>query len=97
MLCFNVGFEIEPHTFAVGLDTDDMVLSVDFGTLTVLDPADAETYKGAYTVDPEFEAQTLATKDKRMSDNVTVNAIEVQRVSNTAGGRTVYIGGLIDG
>lgn len=97
MLCFDVGFEIEPHEYVIELETDDMLLNVDFGTLTVLDPADAETYKGAYTVDPDFTTQTLATKYKRMQDDVTINAIEVQRVSNTAGGRTVYIGGLIDG
>ncbi len=95
MLCFDVGFEIEPREYVIGFETDDVLLNVDFGTLTVLDPADAETYKGAYIVDPDFTTQTLATKYKRMSDDVTVNAIEVQRVSNTAGGRTVYIGGII--
>ena len=55
-----------------------------------------ETYDGNYSVDPNFEVQTLATKKKVMRDNVTVNAIEVQRVSNLSGGTTVYIGGLFN-
>ena len=53
-------------------------------------------YEGEYEVDPMFTKQTLATKDLRMTDDVTVNAIEVQTVSNPSGGNTVYIGGLIN-
>lgn len=57
----------------------------------------ADPYIGAYTVDPKFYEQTLETASKIMRDDVTVHAIEVQRVSNPAGGRTVYIGGVING
>ena len=53
-------------------------------------------YTGAYDVDPQFIEQTLDTKDKRMADDVTVRPIEVQRVSNDYG-KTVYIGGIING
>lgn len=49
-------------------------------------------YDGAYTVDPEFTAQTLPTEGKRMAQDVTVNAIYVGDTSNPAGGVTVYIG-----
>ena len=70
---------------------------IDFGTLHEIPPSDIEVYDGAYTVDPDFERHVLGTKSKLMRDDVTIEPIEVQRVSNMAGGRTVYIGGLING
>ena len=70
---------------------------IDFGTLHEIPPSDIDTYDGAYTVDPDFTQRVLRTKSKLMRDDVTIEPIEVQRVSNAAGGRTVYIGGLIDG
>ena len=54
-------------------------------------------YEGPYTLDPDFDGVTLPTKNKTMRDDVTVNPIEVARVSNSAGGTTIYIGGIIDG
>ena len=53
-------------------------------------------YEGEYIVDPSFDEQILETKDKKMTDDVTVNAIMVNTVSNPAGGNTVYIGGIIN-
>lgn len=52
-------------------------------------------YDGSYTIDPRFSAQELETADKVMGENLVVNAIEVSRTTNTAGGKTVYIGGII--
>ena len=49
-------------------------------------------YDGAYVVDPRKVAQVLETKDKSMSDDVTINAIFYSEVSNPAGGDTCYIG-----
>ena len=51
------------------------------------------TYEGPYTVNPMFIQQVLETQNKTMADDVTVHAIEVSRVSNPAGGNTIYIGG----
>lgn len=84
-----VDFERPPCEFGEG-----------FGATVIIDrpvAVDAPTYTGAYEVDPKFTEKVLPTKNHLMQDDVTVNAIEVQRVSNTAGGRTVYIGGLING
>ena len=50
-----------------------------------------EAYDGPYSVTPSVESKTLATKDKLMTDDVTVLAVPVYRVSNTSGGTTVYI------
>ena len=42
-------------------------------------------------------AQELATKDRLLKDNVTVDPIAVARVENPAGGKTIFIGGIFDG
>ena len=53
-----------------------------------------DPYTGAYNVKPDFYGTTLETESKFMTDDVTVEPIEVARVSNTSGGTTVYIGGV---
>ena len=53
-------------------------------------------YTGEYTVEPNFETQELETQNKVLRQNVFVNPIRVERVSNPYG-TTVYIGGIIDG
>lgn len=55
----------------------------------------AKLYEGDYEVKPDFDGRTLHTNDRLMLDDVTVHPIEVQRVSNDKGGKTVYIGGII--
>lgn len=56
-----------------------------------------EPYTGDYVVDPSFVKSTLPTKDKLLLEDVTVNPIEVARVSNPSGGKTIYIGGITNG
>lgn len=73
---------------------EDLV-EVSVGSETVV--MAGEVYPGPYTVDPDFVGVTLPTREKNMREDITVNAIEVQRVSNPTGGKTVYIGGIIDG
>lgn len=62
--------------------------------IQIISQIDVETYDGGYEVKPNFEIQTLPTAHKYMAKNVTVDAIEVSRVSNPYGGSTVYIGGI---
>lgn len=54
-----------------------------------------EYYDGSYEVNPDFNGTTLQTAGKAMRNNVNVNPIQVENVSNPQGGRTVYIGGII--
>ena len=82
---------------AVKFTLDNNSFVVDFGPLFEISGSDIEIYRGDYIVEPDFTELVLATKNKMLMDNVKVSAIEVQRVSNTSGGRTVYIGGLING
>ena len=49
-------------------------------------------YEGIYVIRPALSSQMMATKDKTMTDNVTVEEIPIESVSNTAGGNTVIIG-----
>lgn len=67
--------------------------SVNCMIVTEISHTGGTPYEGTYVVDPTFEQQTLQTTDKYLADDVTVNAINVVRVSNEAGGKTVYIGG----
>lgn len=55
-------------------------------------PVGYVNYAGSYETTPKVEKQTLPTKDKYMTDNVTIQAIPCFDVSNEAGGSTVYIG-----
>ena len=81
--------------FKVGFSESSRTFTVDFGITSYKQEYSA--YEGDYVVKPKFEEQTLPTRQKVMGDDVTVNAIEVSRVTNQRGGKTVYIGGLING
>lgn len=94
MINIAVDFEMI-NRMAVDFALDPATMAVYFGEIVPI--GDIPAYTGTYNVDPKFTAQKLATNGKKMLDDVTVEAIEVQRVSNTSGGRTVYIGGLING
>lgn len=50
-----------------------------------------QPYGGPYEVTPTVDEQTLATKDKRMTDDLTVTAIPIYCVGNISGGSTFYI------
>lgn len=76
--------------------TQKTALSVAFD-VTIREGGGGEPYDGPYTVTPDFETQELATKDKILKDNVTVDPIAVARVENPAGGKTIFIGGIFNG
>lgn len=65
------------------------------GGLSIPTYVDVDLYDGDYIVAPDFDGKTLPTTNKTLIQDVTVKPIEVQVVSNTAGGKTVYIGGII--
>ena len=49
-------------------------------------------YVGDYEVTPKINEQSLQTKDKHLTENVTIKSIPYFETSNTSGGNTVYIG-----
>lgn len=56
----------------------------------------APVYNGEYAVTPRFSQQILKTRGRSMKNDLTVDAIEVSRTENPAGGNTIYIGGMIN-
>ena len=76
--------------------TQKTALSVAFD-VTIREGGGGEPYDGPYTVTPDFETQELATKDRLLKDNVTVDPIAVARVENPSGGKTIFIGGIFNG
>lgn len=72
------------------LDTDEKVIEFEIeegiGTGTL------PPYQGEYTVTPRKIEQVLNTNDKRMTDDVTVEAISYIEVGNLGGGTTATIG-----
>lgn len=74
--------------------TDEYLLST---SVVEIVSVEGDPYTGDYVVDPSFVKSTLPTKDKLLLEDVTVNPIEVARVSNPSGGKTIYIGGITNG
>lgn len=67
-------------------------LTVDLKNVTIY-ASDLETYKGETVVTPKFEEQKLKTKNLVVEDDISVTAIPIVKVSNSAGGNTIIIGG----
>ncbi len=86
--------EKKPLFFAVGKAPE---IAAEIGDVVLETGGDIPLYQGPYEVEPKVEESVvLSTKGKRMRENVVVDPIEITRVSNTAGGTTVYIGGIIN-
>lgn len=62
------------------------------GELTL--PTELPYYTGTYEVNPDFIGINLQTAGKALAQNININPIQVEDVSNPSGGRTVYIGGI---
>lgn len=54
-----------------------------------------DIYNGVTEVTPDFEGLTLQTSHKIVANDITVNPIQVENVSNLSGGITVFIGGIV--
>lgn len=58
--------------------------------------SDYSVYDGDYEVTPSLTEDTiLETAEKTMAKDVTVHKVPRYDVENTAGGKTVYIGGMV--
>lgn len=51
-----------------------------------------EVYEGSYKVTPSVSNQTLATANKLMQSDVTIEEIPYSEVGNNSGGKTATIG-----
>lgn len=92
----NFDAEFADQVFDVEFDTAEATFDSDFGSVIKVEAGSRPHYAGPYVVTPDFVSQTLETEGKIMDDDVDVKAIQVEVVSNTSGGNTVYIGGDIN-
>lgn len=79
--------------FNMSFGARDDRMNVGFANTLKLKPDEIEWYTGKYSVLPDVDHVTLETKNKLMSNDVTVFAIPLWEVSNPEGGTTIYIGG----
>ena len=59
----------------LGISISGQQLGATTGTPVARDYVNAEAYEGDYTITPGDEPQVLSTKNKRMTDDVTIGAI----------------------
>ena len=85
-VCFN---EIDSELDVKFIQTE-CNFNIDFGEI-ILVKTD-EVYDGDYNVIPRVYQQVLPTKDKLMTDDVTVEVIPLAKVLNPSNGYTVTIG-----
>ena len=72
--------------------TEDEEMELDFGEITEVQHG-YDPYEGPYEVTPlAYQDIILKTKDKNMTEDVTVKEIPIAEVSNPAGGLTLTIG-----
>lgn len=64
------------------------------GTLSLF-KGNYEPYTGQYSISPDFEGITISTANKYLYNDISIEPIQVESVSNISGGRTVFIGGII--
>lgn len=66
------------------------------GLLATATIANANPYEGDYEVTPTVEGLVMETRQKYMTDDVTIRAIPFYEVGNNTGGNTVYIASEIE-
>lgn len=93
----DANIETQAAVIPAHADDIDMHVPAKAAAVVYLGGDTCERYVGEHDVVPNFEQQVLPTKDKKMSEDVTVQAIPVSTVSNLSGGNTVFIGGVFDG
>lgn len=96
-LYVDLDIEISTEEYDLELEQSEESFEVDLDNSYAINQIVGDRYEGEYVVDPDFEQNILPTRNKTLIRDITVNAIEVSRVSNHSGGMTVYIGGIFDG
>lgn len=86
-------FKENTQKLAIGFFEKQNSFAVNFSGMQVITQYIGDPYEGEYEITPMVTAQTMPTKNKTLTEDLTVLAIPYHDVSNTAGGRTIYIGG----
>lgn len=89
---FDVSFSETTQKFEVTFRAHDQQLPANMGEVHVVkEYVGGNPYVGEYTLTPKVAQQTMPTKGKFMTDDVTVKAIPIYETSNASGGSTIYI------
>lgn len=83
--------DIEEDIFDLELECQEYDLDLDC-SINIIE-FHGDIFEGSYVYKPMFVEQIIQTRNKLLEDNITFEAIEVSKVTNLAGGKTVYIGG----
>lgn len=86
-IVFTMGFA-KPLDISINANTMSLDMDISDGSGGMLPP-----YEGEYVITPKpFTEQVLETKNKSMTDDVTVLEIPYSVVTNPQGGKTANIG-----
>lgn len=92
--CFcDLTFDLELEEDIFDLELDCQEYDLDLGCAINIIEFHGDIFEGDYVYKPKFVEQIIQTRNKLLEDNITFEAIEVSKVTNLAGGKTVYIGG----
>ena len=92
---FETRFQELDQRVGVAFGIDAAILPLEFGTV-INEKVTPNIYDGDTEVIPDFTRQVLPTGATYVPEDIAVQAIPVHRVSNASGGRTVFIGGILD-
>ena len=91
-MILNARFTETAQTLSAKFAGNAKTFSANMGEIqTITKYIGGEPFDGSYSITPKVTAQTMPTKGKVMTDDVTVKAIPFFNVSNNSGGNTVYI------
>lgn len=89
----HITVSIKEEQIPVNVDIiDDTTIPLEISVQDGVGGGKLPYYEGAYEVTPRKVEQVLATRNKSMSDDVTVFSIPYAEVSNLGGGLTATIG-----
>lgn len=83
-MLFKVKFKETPQRLNVSFKNFNQHIKVGFSQIQLLHDL-GEAYEGDYIITPSTADQVMHTKNKRMTDNVTVEAIPFYEVDNNLG------------
>lgn len=88
---FHAVFEERNKAFSAAFEEQSKTFDAQFSSVQIIGGG-GDPYEGEYEITPKVNKQTIATRGKVMSDDVTILAIPYAEVANATGGQTVTIG-----
>lgn len=75
------------------MNSSEPVVNLSFNMGVVYGGGDRlPNYEGSYTVVPKIQGIVLPTKDRSMTNDLTITQVPYEQVENPSGGDTVIIG-----